>query len=518
VTRRKESLARENKATKSGASKPPEVGDLLRQLSVYNEIAARTSHYVGAFTPRAVTHRHRLLMRDDPDVAFGLAILRAPIINLRWSIESKDPAIKAFVEHVLRSRFRQLSMGASLAVPFGSQIIEKVWTSDSLNVAHEIEGARGETKETSYPSAWTIKRFKAIPHESIEIATDEESDDWIGVIQTDTSRKIATIAADRRQVALWAFRRQEVWGDLGGYPILNQVFSPWWDKAFANFAANRYLERKGDPAAKARAGKEVTAAGNRKVDGFRFMSDQIMKLRSAGVITLPSTKDAQGNYTFDFDYLNDDKRADMFQMRIDKLGTQILRGLWITDHAATTGEVGARAEAEVHLDVMSQSIETIIDEYVDELVNPQVVDQIVLFNFGEEALRDSGTRLITSGISTNQRLILKDILIALLNPEQMIGEGKTIPLRDKLDAAAIARDLRVPLKSAEEIEEMMANDEEEKDGAIEVNTGDNDPDAVLMNQEDENAVADQMIRDGILKDDEKEETKPTEEGEPNEDE
>lgn len=484
---------------KPGETKTPEIGDALRQLSLYDVIAARTTHYLGAFTPRAVTHRTRLFMRDDPDVAFGLAILRAPIINLRWSIESRDPEIKAFVEHVLRPRFRQLAMGASLAVPFGNQVIEKVWTSDSLTIAREVKGTKGETTDATYPNAWIIKRFKAIPHESLSFVTDPIEDDWIGVKQSNLTT--GEVVAGKAKVALWSFRRQEVWGNLGGYPILNAPYEPWYWKAFTNFACNRYMERKGDPPAKARANKEIIGAGGKKTDGYKFMADQILKLKAGGVITLPYDKDPQGNYLFDYDYLLDDKRGDMFQQRIDKLGTQILRALWITDHAATTGEVGARAEAEVHADVMSQSLETIIDEFVDEVVNPQVVDDLVRFNFGEEALRNSGTRLVTSGISSDQRQVMKDVLIALLNAEQMLADGKKISLRDRLDAGAIAKELRIPLRSDEELEEMMEN---EDDQSRSVNAGGTDEEEIVINSDEENAVADQMIRDGILKDDGKE--------------
>jgi hypothetical protein len=484
---RRTSLARENKKPTSGKPGVPEVGDQLRQLQNYSYVAARAASILGAFNPKYVTHKTRLLMRDDPDVAFALAIIRAPLLNLKYTIESRDPIIKAFVEHVLADRFRQLAMGSSLAIPFGAQVVEKVWKAEPVTIGREIQGAQGETSQGEFPLAWIIKRFKAIDHDTLSIITDPVEDDWIGVKQNVTGQK-DPVLADRHQVALWSFRRQEVWGNLAGYPIFNQSYSPWYGKGFTDLAANRYFERKGDPPAKGRAHDEVTING-RMSNGHKFMSDQIAALRSSGIMVLPNTRGANGEYLFDFDWAMDDKRGDMFQNRIAYFSTQILRGMWITDHAATTGEVGSRAEAEVHVDVMSSSLETIIAEFVSEVANPQVVDDIVLFNFGEEALRNSGTRLVPAGISANQRLIMKDIFVALLNAEQMIADGEKIKLRDRIDAKGIARDLKVPLLSDEELEEQKKNEanEEKKEEVIEISPIEKE---LEITKGDEEAVAD----------------------------
>jgi len=82
----------------------PEAGSVLKQFFGASEVSGDVRRVIGTFNPRTISIRDRLLMRLDPVIAFGLAILRAPIINLRWSIDSKDPIIAAFCEQARQLR------------------------------------------------------------------------------------------------------------------------------------------------------------------------------------------------------------------------------------------------------------------------------------------------------------------------------------------------------------------------------------------------------------------------------
>lgn len=435
---------------------PPSTGPGLRQLGRGGTpVSVLVTRRVGMYQPYAVTHKARLLMRDDPDVAFGLAIIRAPLINLHWSVESKDPEIAAFVEHVLRRQYRRLAMAGSLAVPFGVSVVAKVWGSEAVTT-ERTDPKTHEVISSSMPNAWVYKRFKSINPDTVRITTDAATDDWTTIEQQQDE---TLVRVGRREAAIWSFRREEVYGSISGYPILDQAYRPWYAKEAMDVYANRYFESKADPGRKARAHPEVNAGNGQVADGYEYMAEQLAAFKESGLLVLPSDRDAKGNYRFDVEYFQDDKRGDMFQLRIDKLGTQILRGLWITDRAGTTGETGARAEAEVHADVMSASLETMVAEWVDVL-DEQVIPDLVTLNYGDERARDADTRIKSSGLSAEMKTILSDVLKGLLTAETMIAEGKKVKVTDLLDAQGIAEQLNIPIHSAEELEEMEEPEEE----------------------------------------------------------
>src|SRR5579864_6198562 len=113
---------------------PPGFPALVQFYGTETRISGDIARLIGNFNPRYVNTDLRWLMRNDPDVAFGLSILFAPIVNLDYSIESRDPVIKAFVERALEHCYRQAALGLCNAMPFGRQICEKVWASSDLEL------------------------------------------------------------------------------------------------------------------------------------------------------------------------------------------------------------------------------------------------------------------------------------------------------------------------------------------------------------------------------------------------
>jgi len=432
-------------------------GRQLSQLPACATEYGERYEQLGVFNPRLVTHQTRKLMRDDPQVAFALAILRAPVINMKWSVESRDPEIAAFVEHVLRPTYRQLALAGTLAVPFGNQVIEKVWKAKSVETERRDQRI-GDPIKTGHPMAWIIEKFRAIPHETITFLIDEQKDEWAGIEQTRSDGQ--NVKVGKANAALWSFRRQDVWGELTGYPILNQCYEPWWWKAVTSLYANRYYERKADPPMMGRPAPTVKKGG-KDTCGFQFMTDQYLALRSGGLMMLPNLRNRKGDYLWDAQFLMDDKRGDMLQARLDALDVQIARALWITDRAGTTGTVGAKAEAVVHAETLAGSLEMILNEWVDEVCNPQVVDDIVRFNYGQAAVDSSNTRLKIAGLSASQRDMLKELLANLLQAEAMQLGGKQVKLADVIDSDGILDELEIPKKSADELKEMAGTVEPE---------------------------------------------------------
>ncbi len=442
---------------------PPLTESALVQIiaSAGNKLSADVKRIIGNFNPRAVDTRIRLLMRLDPDIGFGLALLRAPILNLQWTIESKDPLIRAFVESVMRPCYRSLAMGGSNAITFGVQAVEKVWSAENRVVEVEPQGDTSEPEQILRPNAWIYKRFKAIDPRTYQILIDEEEDDWAGIEQTVFTtggrRKVkgSTVTVGRDRLFLWPYRSEDVFGDPRGFSQLDHAYEPWWFGAATELFANRYFERKADPPVKARARRSIRRGGKDE-DGFKYMQSQILAIKSGGAFVLPDDRDSKTNqYVFDAEYMTDDKRGDMFQMRLDRLSIRKLRALLIVDDAAVSPDGGGSlAKAQQRAELLGDTLDCLLCEWL-ELVNAQIIDDLVRFNFGAEAVKSSGTRMVAAGISKGQRDLLKEVFSGIVQTEAIMETGKRAKLIERVDGIEIMKGLGLPMKSAAEVTKMV---------------------------------------------------------------
>jgi hypothetical protein len=452
----------------------PSVGSAAHALVQFygaeSRIAGDIQKRIGVFNPRLIGTDTRLLMRQDPVIAFGLAILEAPIVNLGWSIESKDPVIKAFCQWAVGRVYRNMAMAGSNAVSLGRQICDKIF--DSLPLKLQVsDDVSGEETEQAFTNVWTISRFKAIDPRTYHFLIDPAIDDWVGVEQLFMRPQSQSLApVPKEKLLLWSFRREKNFGRLEGMSALDQSYEPWWFSAATEWIANHYFERKADPPMKIRSGNKINVGG-KEVDGFAYMAGQAMGLRSGGIINLPSLKEKDGkNYLFDIEFLQDDKRGDQLQHRIDALQISKLRGLWVTDRAGTSGggqsnggSRGGRAESQSHAELMAQSQEAIIAEWIEDVVQPCVIDPLVRYNFGEDAWRESQTRIVSGGVSQSLQEVYKDVLLALFQAEAAVQNGSKIRAWEYLQVPAILKTLGMPLRDPQELEELV--DEREQQAA-----------------------------------------------------
>ena len=471
----------------------PAPGNALTQQFDLEKTLGQVSELLGVFNPRLVGFDTLNCMRQDPDVALGFGLLRAPIINMNWTVESDDPKIKALVDCQMKRHYRQLATGATLAMGFGWQALEKVWKVEDTEI--ESTDSEGKTSKLNLPNAFVYKRFKALDQRSVGILIDKEEDDWAGLEQqTNRFSSTAPVKIGRDRSVLWSFRREEVWGNLRGFPMFWQAYEPWWFKGATNLFTNRFFERKGDPPWKARSGGEVKGSDKVSMDGGVYMQQQMLGLRSSGIINLPSTKDKDGDFIFDVDTFKLENRGDMFQNRLAWLSTQILRALWITDRAGTAGGGGGigTGESEEHKDSMLMMFETILNEWVDCVLNPQVIEPLVLFNFGPEAVKNCKTRVRAGGISRSLQTLMTDLLKQLLQAESTLMNGGTLSVGEMINVRQMAQSLNVPLRPEEELEEMAEKKEERRREAA-ASIGREDGGEV-----DDEKVAGQLEDEGVL--------------------
>jgi hypothetical protein len=447
---------------KDEAKAGPPTDSALRQnyMTMWaGQLASEVKRVIGVFNPRCVGMREHLQMRLDPDVSFAHAIVRAPLINAQFTVESKDPVVKAAVEQEFKRKYRRIAKAGSLALGFGYQVVEKTYKPKRVTV--EIGEKLGEAEEKDLGTKWSFDKIKAIDPRTLSLVVDEGKDEWAGVRQNSllTGRSTDAVIGPER-VSLWSYRSEDVFGDLRGYGKYDDVYSPWWEKIFFELAQGRYYERHGDPTPIGRADASYMR-GDKALDGFELMEDVMQAIKLTGGVILPSLRDDKGNFKYDLSYLLDDQRGDMFQIPINARALAVRRAFWLTDEVGTEQGSGSRARAEVHADTMSETLESILYDFFEDFVNPQFVDDYVRWNFGEQALEESDTRLCPAGLSSGMKDLLKEVLFKQMDAESMQQAGKRVPLAKILNGPAIMKSLDLPLVNAEELQELEAEQEEE---------------------------------------------------------
>ena len=109
----------------------PTFGELTKRTAAVGEFQATTLQWIVRFTLGALKE-----MRDDAQIALGLALVKAPIYGAisRVRFECESPAVKAFIEEEFQRLWRGAVRSSLSAVEFGFAAHEKLWSQDADGV------------------------------------------------------------------------------------------------------------------------------------------------------------------------------------------------------------------------------------------------------------------------------------------------------------------------------------------------------------------------------------------------
>jgi len=434
---------------KKTAVTPPKGGYQIRQLNLQSRTLREVQKVIGLFNPHVVTHDRRIQMLDDPTVAFSQAIMRSCIVDDNFCIESQDSKVAALVDYVVRKVWYEMSLGLSRAVPLGYQAAEKVWQAEPLNLKVQ-DKSNGTSEVLKFDIAWTLERVKALDQNQTLLLVDKAKDAWGGVRGQGVDDQPVDIGVERS--ILWSFMAPYACGKLTGRPLLNQQYTAWYEKQATNLFCDRYFEKKADGSYKAHAPAELDGPNGTKIDGFAFVQNALQALKNGEAITLPGEFSEKGDRIVDVELLQDDKRGDMYHPRLEYLELQILKGAMIADRAGSAGRgsgIGT-GEAAVHFDILQLLMEEIIKEWF-RVVQEQVINPTVLYNFGEDVLRESRTCIKSKGISNWMRDLYRVVLQQMTQFEVALKDGKVVRAFEYIDFVGVCEALRVPLKPADQL-------------------------------------------------------------------
>ncbi|MFW6158988.1 MAG: phage portal protein family protein [Planctomycetota bacterium] len=407
----------------AAARRTPSLGERTRHGRPF--LTGLTASFVGPYRPGAVAVEAKKRMRRDPQIALGLAAIKAPVLHVAreggWWIEGRNEEIVDVVAELMRPLVRPLVRSCLNAVEFGHQAHEKVWELRPLG---------------SGATLYAYRKLKDLEPGTFELYADEHGR-YAGLAQPHMDAPIPP-----GKTFVMTLDRE--WGNLYGRGRLDAAYEPWyWSSVIYQFA-NRYFERKADPVVKAYAPPEVrpdprTGAEEHNLDA---LNDELASLRSSGSIALPDERDEHGNRRWDVEYLLDDQRGQMFRDYIEHLDTKKLRALFVPERSLTQdGSVGSHAAARQYADTFLLMESGLLVDLVGQ-INEHVIRPLVEVNFGAAALGEQ-VRLVTAGISRRNEETLVDVLRLAVEAEKT--GGKTAELIDRVKLLA---ELNVPTDGA----------------------------------------------------------------------
>lgn len=398
----------------------PPLGERTRHARTL--LTSLTAAYVGPYTPLAVSTETRKRMRLDPQIALGLAAIKAPVMHAvrdgGWWVEGRNADIVGAVAELLRPIVRPLFRSCLNAVEFGHQAHEKVW----------------ELRSVGGVAFYAYRKLKDLEPGTFELFVDEHGR-YAGLSQPHLAERLPPEKT-------FVMTLNKEWGNLYGRGRLDAAYEPWYWSGIIYLFANRYFERKGDPAVKAYAPAEVrpdprTGADRNNLDA---LNDTLASLRGAGSIALPDERDEHGNRRWDVEYLLDDQRGEMFRSYLEHLDAKKLRALFVPERSLTQdGSVGSHAAARQYADTFLLMEAGLLADIVGQ-VNEYVVRPLVAVNFGPAAAGE-GVRLATGGINRQNDDLLMDVLRLAVDAEKSGSK-----LAELINRAKLLEEIGVPTR------------------------------------------------------------------------
>ena len=300
-------------------------------------------------------------MLQDYQIAICVNTIVFTLEQIDWDIECDNKEIKDFCNYNLKLIWNQLMRGIKKAYWAGFSPMIKIFTIEK----------RGKWK-----GKIIIKKIKDLEPSSVKVKQNKEDGTFEGI-------KKGEKLIDPLYCFWYTFLMSE--GNYYGTKLLEPAYMPYFYSQVIHLFANRYYERFGEPVVKGlypEGGK--VKVGTVEKEAHDFMADLVKKIRNHTSITLPSTRDEEGNLEWVVEFLESNMRGADFETYLKRLDTEKARAIFVPDLLFGTGRVGSYKLGERHTNTFLTLLNSLISDlkhHIDKYMLPSLVD----FNFGSQA-------------------------------------------------------------------------------------------------------------------------------------
>ena len=381
-----------------------------QELCSHGGALSRAVHpWYGAYNPDKISIDIYDKMKTNPQVAAGLKCIKYPVLALNWHVKSDSQEVREFVVENLKPLWRGLIESSLTAVEYGFS-------------THEIVYEKRDGKAF-------LKKIKSLHPKWININLDEH-DNFSGFTQTWMGQ---FIQVPRVKAFIFTHGKGESFGNLFGESRLKPAYEPWyWWSTLIQFMM-KYFERRGIPPTKVRFPPGKTKEGKSTAEVAVEMG---RALQSESVVAIPSSVWEIGGkvlYKWDVEYLDEQRRGDMFQSALVSLEAKILRAMFVPERVITQdtlSKAGSYSLSKVHADMFLLGEEGLTVSLEDQ-INKYLISKLVEINFGKKAW----ARVEIERITEARKQFLKDVFM------EMLKSGDAKPAAD-----AIADYLGLPME------------------------------------------------------------------------
>lgn len=438
----------ESKAKSDKPDKPRKI-DFKSLAKFANPAMDTVSKDIGLYNPDTIDVTVYELMRKDPQLSAGLAMVKLPIIALPWRIECDDEDIARFCENTLSRVWKSLIKTMLTAVDFGFAAHEKVWKRENITVQSiKKSGDENKSKKKTHYNGDAVfyKEFKPLYPSSVILNFDR--DVFKGIEQTSVSGISDGKPPEIDARKSFIFTNDKEFGNMFGRSRLKSAYKLWYWKELMYQFMLQYYERRGSPPVIVIAppGQSQDSSGTIK-DNLELALDLGSSLINHSVGALPYEESASGRENmWQIDYMLDDRRGTMFIEAINHLDAKCFLALWVPERLGENKTSGSFAETNVIVDLFLLSEKALIAE-VEDHVNKYILPQLIDFNFPKSKRVPAYLKM--DQLDWNRRLAVKEIFIEMLrNVDTMIQSGivpRSLPALEKM-----AGILEIPIEPFEE--------------------------------------------------------------------
>jgi hypothetical protein len=407
--------------------------------------------YIGEYDPNYPTVDQYRKMAFDPDIAFGLMFISAPLLNLKPMVleSSGDVEEDAFVLEACNIFWHDLlHTSFSGALKFGHAPHEIVYGQQDVWVNYEEDF---EDKQVLKKNAIIISGFKPLDQLKVEYLLKDGGLAGLRVYDNN-----GTHVLDLSKGFVHTRDRQYL--DFSGVARQRPCFNSWYRTEIQEQLKQRYFEKRAGsgliveypPQLQDDSGNPITGqSADQNLQSAKTLAGNYQDTPYALV---PHDLDEKGENKWKVYFVEDKGQAkDLFESWKKDLRTDKLRGLGITDRALTQDSTGSQAIGKEHGDTFKESLSLEANWFFANL-NKYVVPLLVKYNYGVNV------KMPTIGyISTDdfKQGLMKDIILKMVEQSRFGTSGKEISVLQ------LSKEYNIPLIDKQETEAESKEEMEE---------------------------------------------------------
>lgn len=378
------------------------------------------------------------MMTSHYQVNSSLSVLMFMLHQLDWHIECEDKRVEAHVEDNLRNIWSRLVRAMSQAFWAGYSPSVLQWENDSMSGTVQLTKIKDLAPEEADVN-WKYVEGALPPGSSAGIKPKIKVFD--GIKQVGVSGAIPVTNS------FWYPLLMEN-GNYAGRKLLKSAFQPWFFSTLMHLFSNRYFERFGEPVPVGRAPLNdlVDVGDGKTMSGSAYMGGQLQKLRSRGVVVLPSdrapdsTGNLSSNYDYDIEYMESQMRGADFERYMTRLDEEISLALFTPLLLMRTADVGSYNLGVSHMQMYLWELNAIAGDWA-EYINKYIIAPMARYNFGQ---RTKLPKIIFHKMGKSQAETNRAVLV------ELIKNGSV-----KVDLTALGDAVGLTI---EEIDQLNGND------------------------------------------------------------